>query len=284
MAEAQPYPTTCGFFIERFLIPSILNYFGSGPIDQHKYIQTYFKNKHDDKLIDVPTWLKGATLPKRSVQAPWIKVPDEGKSFLHFLKNDEAVNSTPFFIPENVARPDGFLKLTLADNTHRPCLTQFKFYSNMSETLAESAIFTTSLDGLYTEKFSQMPMDKFKDRREAVIAILKKHLNAGKGMLRIVFLYPHSPVEPIVEKNGDVILILDQNHSPDLFDEKIWKFLYELKFESVEKTDEEVTMEIENAKILKQMVNSQASDKKRKQENIKLDKMETDSDVNIDDD
>jgi len=127
-------------------------------------------------------------------------------------------------------------------------------------------------------------MHTYKDRREAVTAILKKHLNAGKGMLRLVFLYPYSPVEPIIAKNDDVILILDQHYSPDLFESKVWKFLHELKFESVEKTDDEAKMEIENAKTLKQMVNPQVtSDKKRKQETIKLDKIETESDVNIDD-
>jgi hypothetical protein len=229
MGEAKLYPSACGFFIERFLIPAIGNYF-KGDLANHEYFQKHFQNKH------LPPWLSGAQLnaPMNPDNAPWIRSPARGKSFLDFLNNKDYFLQVPFFCPENAARPDMFCKVQLADQTLRAAFAQFKFYKEMTPSLADGAIYTTSLEGLYTTK-QAVPNSQYIERCTAVRSLLTTYLNANQGMLRIIFL---SPAVPDTHEPGtignDVIVLLDRKYSPGLFPDDVWQFLHSLKFDSKE--------------------------------------------------
>jgi len=161
-------------------------------------------------------------------------------TFDEYLKNPNA----DVFCPDTNARKDGFCLLQLVDGSFRPVFMEWKLRQTLSNSTfwrlwlsnliageVNEAIYTTRFDSSYTTKKTHSPLVGHRQKKQRVEELLVKNYAADEGCLRILFFFPEERdlYCPKIEGN-DIVVTLDKFYSPELFDEKVWKFLDALKF------------------------------------------------------
>jgi len=229
-----------GIPIEKFIFRKIIKYFGNNNLMEHAYVKKYFQN--------LPNWFNSGV--KFICVEDTLQFIEETKNITYenFISNPVEYNNA-IFKPRETIKQDGtgFLE-SLNSVEYRIFNYQSKFFDRVRNDFFSYGVDSTSYDSMFCKKKKRKReedneneenlskkrrlnsdgyevQEKLLNNWEELKTKLEVDYKAKDGILRILFIYPHSnDIKPQV-RNNDVIFILSEEYSPELLDENEWSIL-----------------------------------------------------------
>jgi len=157
---------------------------------------------------------------------PWIIRSSKTYNLMNYLTDmKKKYQKYQFFQPEFSTRKDLLFSIVNSQESSLHLgIVEFKSFNSLNCTAFEKGAFTTQIDSLYTEAKSFNPRPELSMKRQDTLTTLQKHFNVRNGCLRILITSPPSNLRSSII-GGDVLLILDRESAPSLFDEDLWNLI-----------------------------------------------------------